>query len=94
MQSRILEVIDHFRTAFILFRNMTKTRLLLLFFLLTIFLSIKVAGQNGPGMFSEKPALRWQDGLISGNGRMGILVFGEPSKEKVIFNHENDIKIM
>lgn len=40
------------------------------------------------GMYSEKPATRWQDALISGNGSMGIMVFGEPENEQIIFNHE------
>lgn len=40
------------------------------------------------GMYSEKPAQRWQDALISGNGETGIMVFGEPANERIIFNHE------
>ncbi|MCX6327029.1 MAG: glycoside hydrolase N-terminal domain-containing protein [Bacteroidia bacterium] len=40
------------------------------------------------GMRSSEPALRWQDALISGNGSMGILVYGDPENEKIIFNHE------
>lgn len=40
------------------------------------------------GMFSTQPASLWQDALISGNGIMGIMVFGDPENEKVIFNHE------
>jgi len=39
-------------------------------------------------MFSQAPAKRWEDALISGNGIMGIMVFGDPSNEKIIFNHE------
>ena len=31
---------------------------------------------------------KWQDALIGGNGEMGVLVFGEPANEKIIFNHE------
>ncbi len=37
---------------------------------------------------SEAPASRWQDALISGNGEMGIMVYGNPRDEKIIFNHE------
>ncbi len=37
---------------------------------------------------SEAPAKRWQDALVSGNGEMGIMVFGNPKEEKIIFNHE------
>lgn len=39
-------------------------------------------------MLSNSPANRWQDALISGNGEMGILVYGNPREEKIIFNHE------
>lgn len=40
------------------------------------------------GMYSTQPAERWHDALISGNGIMGIMVYGDPENEKVIFNHE------
>lgn len=38
--------------------------------------------------FSDTEATRWQDALISGNGEMGIMVYGNTHKEKIIFNHE------
>ncbi|EMI22885.1 Alpha-L-fucosidase [Rhodopirellula maiorica SM1] len=38
--------------------------------------------------FSDTPATAWQDALVSGNGKMGILVYGDPQHEKIIFNHE------
>jgi alpha-L-fucosidase 2 len=40
------------------------------------------------GMHSEKPSTKWQEALISGNGKMGILVFGNPYKERIVVNHE------
>ncbi|MDR8394591.1 glycoside hydrolase N-terminal domain-containing protein [Aliifodinibius sp. S!AR15-10] len=40
------------------------------------------------GIWSEKPAEKWQDALVTGNGTMGVMVFGDPYQEKVIFNHE------
>lgn len=40
------------------------------------------------GMHSDTAAIKWQDALIGGNGEMGVLVFGDPSNEKIIFNHE------
>ena len=39
-------------------------------------------------MYSIQPAKLWQDALISGNGVHGIMVFGNPAEEKIIFNHE------
>lgn len=41
---------------------------------------------NAP--FSDRPATKWQEALITGNGRMGVLVFGDPENERVVFNHE------
>lgn len=38
--------------------------------------------------YSSKPAKTWQEAMISGNGRIGILVFGKPADEVVVFNHE------
>ena len=40
------------------------------------------------GMWSNAPAERWQDGLLSGNGTMGIIVQGDPEQERITFNHE------
>jgi alpha-L-fucosidase 2 len=65
-----------------------------LFLFACVFLQILIFGckQDAEiehtGMRSSEPALRWQDALISGNGSMGILVYGDPENEKIIFNHE------
>jgi len=40
------------------------------------------------GMKSSQPASCWQDALISGNGKMGVLVFGDTMHDTVILNHE------
>lgn len=40
------------------------------------------------GMWSERPAGRWQEALVTGNGTLGAMVFGNPSAEKIILNHE------
>jgi hypothetical protein len=39
-------------------------------------------------MHSTQPARKWQEALIGGNGTMGVLVFGRPHAERIIFNHE------
>ena len=39
-------------------------------------------------LYSDQPALKWEDALISGNGEQGILVFGDLRQERIIFNHE------
>jgi hypothetical protein len=39
------------------------------------------------GTASVQPARRWEDGFVTGNGRMGVLVFGQPAKETIVGNH-------
>lgn len=39
-------------------------------------------------LISAKPARRWEDALISGNGATGIMVIGEPTDETIVVNHE------
>jgi hypothetical protein len=40
------------------------------------------------GFISSKPASRWGDALLSGNGKIGALVMGRPLDEKIILAHE------
>lgn len=40
------------------------------------------------GIFSEAPAKIWQEAMLSGNGTMGAMVFGDPNDERIILNHE------
>ncbi|GAO29797.1 glycoside hydrolase N-terminal domain-containing protein [Geofilum rubicundum] len=39
------------------------------------------------GFVSWKPAPQWEDALLSGNGTVGTMVFGEPHDETIIINH-------
>jgi hypothetical protein len=39
------------------------------------------------GFVSWKPAPTWEDALLSGNGTVGTMVFGEPHDETIIVNH-------
>ncbi len=39
------------------------------------------------GATSTRPAKSWPEALLSGNGRMGIMVFGSPYSETVVLNH-------
>lgn len=39
------------------------------------------------GSISRTPAKRWEDGLVTGNGRMGALIFGEPTQETWVATH-------
>lgn len=70
---------------------MTYKNLFLFVFVLLLIMSYRSdhnAENEHAGMKSSEPAFRWHDALISGNGTMGILVFGDPENEKIIFNHE------
>ncbi|MFA6174219.1 MAG: glycoside hydrolase N-terminal domain-containing protein, partial [Kiritimatiellales bacterium] len=40
------------------------------------------------GVVSSVPADRWDNGLLTGNGRMGAVVYGQPTNETIIVNHE------
>ncbi|WP_416147401.1 glycosyl hydrolase family 95 catalytic domain-containing protein [Salipaludibacillus sp. HK11] len=40
------------------------------------------------GLKSKNPAESWQEALVTGNGTIGALVFGDPLKETIVLNHE------
>ena len=40
------------------------------------------------GMCSLHPADRWEHALVTGNGTLGALVYGDPYRERVVLNHE------
>ncbi len=40
------------------------------------------------GVASSTPASRWDYGFLTGNGRIGAVVYGAPTKETIVFNHE------
>ncbi|MFB9391486.1 glycoside hydrolase N-terminal domain-containing protein [Streptomyces coeruleoprunus] len=39
------------------------------------------------GTWEPVPAARWEDAFLSGNGRHGVMVFGDPNDDRVIVNH-------
>jgi alpha-L-fucosidase 2 len=40
------------------------------------------------GVICRRPAGKWEEGMLSGNGTMGIMVMGGPVEERVIVCHE------
>lgn len=40
------------------------------------------------GFISSKPAATWEEGLISGNGILGVNILSRPLDETIIFSHE------
>ncbi len=39
------------------------------------------------GFYSTRPAKKWEESLVTGNGTMGIMVEGNPFSERIVFNH-------
>lgn len=39
------------------------------------------------GVVASRPALRWEECMLTGNGRMGAMVFGRRNDETVVVNH-------
>ncbi|BAM46900.1 glycosyl hydrolase family 95 catalytic domain-containing protein [Amphibacillus xylanus] len=39
------------------------------------------------GIWHDQPAKKWEEAYLSGNGEMGLLVFGDPKEETLIGNH-------
>ncbi|EPD64490.1 glycosyl hydrolase family 95 catalytic domain-containing protein [Streptomyces sp. HGB0020] len=44
------------------------------------------------GTWEPRPATRWEDGFLSGNGRHGALVFGDPNDERVVVTHHTLVR--
>jgi hypothetical protein len=40
------------------------------------------------GFVSRLPASKWEESMITGNGTIGALVFGDPLNERIILSHE------
>lgn len=51
-------------------------------------LDSSIGADRGHGLVSSTPASVWQEALMTGNGKMGVLVFGDPNDDRIIFNHE------
>jgi hypothetical protein len=46
-----------------------------------------VAAVPERGFISARPAQTWENALISGNGKLGALVYGRPLDETIVLNH-------
>jgi hypothetical protein len=53
------------------------------------FLPLSEAGTAVPfrGSVSRLPAQRWEDAFVSGNGRLGAMLYGAPNQEVLVANH-------
>ncbi|MFF8971998.1 glycoside hydrolase N-terminal domain-containing protein [Streptomyces sp. NPDC014995] len=52
------------------------------------------ASHPGPvhGTWEPRPAARWEDGFLSGNGHHGALVFGDPDDDRVVVTHHTLVR--
>src|SRR5690625_2659155 len=48
---------------------------------------IHLAKQPTRGAWNRSYAQTWEEAMVSGNGKQGVMVFGNPSKETIIGNH-------
>lgn len=74
------------------FEIMNKRNIFLIFFLVCLmFPSREGMAQElkipERGFISSKPASNWEEGLISGNGSIGVNVLSRPLDETIIFSH-------
>ncbi|WP_406390626.1 glycosyl hydrolase family 95 catalytic domain-containing protein [Streptomyces sp. NBC_00887] len=44
------------------------------------------------GTWEPRPAARWEDAFLSGNGRHGAMVYGDPADDRVIVNHHTLVR--
>ncbi|MFE7388604.1 glycoside hydrolase N-terminal domain-containing protein [Streptomyces sp. NPDC057582] len=44
------------------------------------------------GTWEPSPAARWEDAFLSGNGRHGAMVYGDPDDDRVIVNHHTLVR--
>ncbi|MFD5059428.1 glycoside hydrolase N-terminal domain-containing protein [Streptomyces sp. NPDC058394] len=51
------------------------------------------AGAPGrDGTWEPRPAARWEDAFLGGNGRHGAMVYGDPADDRVIVNHHSLVR--
>ncbi len=67
--------------------NDIKRKLIYLISFLFLLLPIKVTA-SGYKLWYDKPAATWTEALPLGNGRLGAMVFGNPSVEQIQLNEE------
>jgi len=49
--------------------------------------SLACAGEHFVGASVTRPAESWTEAMLSGNGRMGVMMFGRPYSETIVLNH-------
>ncbi|WP_433916429.1 glycosyl hydrolase family 95 catalytic domain-containing protein [Streptomyces sp. NBC_01744] len=49
-------------------------------------------GPGRDGTWEPRPAVRWEDAFLGGNGRHGAMVYGDPADDRVIVNHHTLVR--
>ncbi|MFF5338990.1 glycoside hydrolase N-terminal domain-containing protein [Streptomyces sp. NPDC013181] len=44
------------------------------------------------GTWEPRPAARWEDAFLAGNGRHGAMVYGDPADDRVVVNHHTLVR--
>jgi hypothetical protein len=63
------------------------TRLIILLLAATSLQELHAADGPAHGVRSVMPAKRWEEAFVTGNGRMGAMLFGSPTNETLVANH-------
>lgn len=67
--------------------NLTTMRTMLVG-MVTVWCSCSFAQQHPNILWYDKPAQYWEEALPLGNGRIGAMVYGNPSNEEIQLNEE------
>lgn len=67
---------------------MTHKLLKTVFVGLVSIVSVSMGAQEKPVLWYDKPARYWEEALPLGNGRLGAMVYGNPSHEEIQLNEE------
>lgn len=68
-------------------RKVLSTGICLLSFFMGHGQNIVVSSFPAKGFYSNRPAQKWEESLVTGNGIMGVMVAGNPYNESIVFNH-------
>ena len=58
----------------------------------TLFLTIPIflcygQAEKFNGAITDKPASGWEEAMVTGNGNMGAMMYGQPDNETIVINH-------
>lgn len=71
---------------------MKRIQLILIALALSFTISVSIAQEDTTSgrwaIRSERPAARWEDAFVTGNGRQGTMVMSRPGSERIICVHE------